>query len=106
MSQQGHAAEWGPILPFWIDTPGYSRRDRQMFVAGVEFLMVTNEMRHQDGEHRTTVSRENTSRLRMAAGQLGRRVVIDNCEPCHDPDGHWAYLTILPRSCNKPATDG
>lgn len=32
------------VTPFWIDTEGYSDRDRLMFVAGVEFQMIREEL--------------------------------------------------------------
>ena len=33
--------EYSLLMPFWIDTDGYTDRDREMFVCGVEFQMVT-----------------------------------------------------------------
>lgn len=71
--------EYGLVMPFWIDTPAYSQRDKEMFVCGVEFQMVCDQFR--DGWHGTRpIHRENESRLRMAANKLGRRVIVSQHE--------------------------
>lgn len=60
---------WGLVCPFWIDTDAYSDRDREMFVAGVEFQMVYALL--TDGWRGSRpVHRENESRLRMLCGRL------------------------------------
>ena len=92
----GESAEWGPVCPFWIDTDAYTDRDRDMFVAGYEFAAVLRAIRETPGEYRTTIHRENESRVRMACARFGRRCEISPCEPEHDPDGTWSYLAIAP----------
>lgn len=37
--EEQHDGEFSLVVPFWIDTDGYSDRDRLMFCAGVEFEM-------------------------------------------------------------------
>lgn len=41
-----NSAEFQPVMSFWIDTDGYSDRDRMMFVCGVEFQMIYASDRH------------------------------------------------------------
>lgn len=87
MSESGKA-EFGLAMPFWIDTDAYTDRDRDMFVAGVEFQMVTTLLK--SGWHGSRpIHPENESRLRMAAGRLNRKVIIERCVE----DDSWSYLT-------------
>lgn len=81
---------------FYIDTDAYTDRDREMFVAGYEFAQVWKALKHPNYAG-TTIHRENESRVRMAAGQLGREVMITPCEEEHDPDGTWSYLEVKPQ---------
>jgi hypothetical protein len=81
-------AEYGMVMPFFIDTAGYTDRDREMFVCGVEWQMVYDKIR--SGERfNCTIHSENESRIRMMAGRLGRQVLIeDSGVP------GWSYLTV------------
>ena len=83
-------------MPFWIDTDAYTDRDRAMFVAGCEFCDIVGILEGND-YCETVIHRENESRVRLAAGQLGRRITITACKPEHDPNGTWSYLTIEAR---------
>lgn len=94
--EQGKA-QWGLVCSFFIDTPGYTPRDRQMFVAGYEFAIVLNHIRHRRTRMIRTIHRENESRVRLAAAQFNRTCTIRPCEEHHDPDGTWSYLTIDPK---------
>lgn len=77
-------------MPFWIDTDAYSDRDRLMFCCGVEFEMLRKQF--QAGSPiKTTIHRDNESRVRMMAGRFHRSVRIVSCETDHDPDGTWSY---------------
>lgn len=89
---------WGLALSFWIDTPAYSDRDRQMFVAGYEFCRIAEFLENDPNPFVMAMSRENESRVRMAAGKFGRKVLIEACAPEHDPDGTWNTLTVERRS--------
>lgn len=89
---------FGLVLPFWIDTDAYTARDQEMFVAGFEFCQIVDRMRNNSDAHSTTIHRENESRVRMAAGRLGREVSIEQCEAELDPDGTWSYLEIKAES--------
>jgi hypothetical protein len=89
--------EYELVCPFWIDTDAYTDRDRLMFVAGVEFDGLLRHMRHDAGPLLTTIHRENESRTRLACAHLGRTCTIEQCEPEHDPQGTWSYLTIAAR---------
>lgn len=60
-------------MPFWIDTDGYSDRDREMFVCGVEFEMVRQQFADPKPIDRA-IHAENESRIRMMAAKL-RRIV-------------------------------
>ncbi len=59
-------------MPFWIDTDGYSSRDRAMFVAGVEFEIVRQAL-NAGWTGTRTICRENESRMRMMCSRLGLR---------------------------------
>jgi len=87
--------EWGLVQPFWIDTDAYTDRDRLMFVAGVEFEMIRQKLNDPEFT-KTTIHRENESRVRMMLGQQRRACQITPCEPEHDPQGTWSYLEIGP----------
>ncbi len=95
--EHGHEGEFGPVIPFWIDTDAYTDRDRHMFVYGFEFSTITNHIRFNDDELSTTIHRENESRVRLACGRFGRQCTIEPCEAKHDPDGTWSYLKIESR---------
>ena len=62
-------AEFEPIMPFWIDTDGYSERDREMFTCGVEFQMVYEAIKSGAGWSQC-IHTENASRVRMMCGKL------------------------------------
>jgi hypothetical protein len=92
----GPESEFRLVLPFWIDTVAYNDRDRAMFTAGYEFCQVVDLLENTSGPMTVCrpIHKENESRIRMAAGKLGRRVTITPCEPEHDPDGTWSYLEV------------
>jgi hypothetical protein len=80
------------VLPFWIDTDAYSDRDRSMFTAGFEFAQVVVHMEENDGPMERPIHPENESRIRMAAGRLGRTCRI---EPLAEG---WKQLQIEARA--------
>jgi hypothetical protein len=69
-------AEWGIVMPFWIDTDGYTDRDREMFVCGVEFQMLYEELK-AGGPVCRGIHSENESRARMMAHKMGRKCTIE-----------------------------
>jgi len=81
--------KWECVVPFWIDTDGYSDRDREMFVCGIEFQMLLADLGSGD-EIRRPIHRENESRVRMLCGKVKRRCKItahsgyDGCETWSD----------------------
>ena len=83
-----NSAEYGMVMPFFIDTDGYTDRDREMFACGVEWQMVYKEMKSSLPVHRT-IHTENASRVRMMAGRLGRQVTI---VPAGAEYPGWSYL--------------
>ena len=85
--------EYQCVMPFWIDTDGYTDRDRKMFVAGFEFCQVLKQLESGwTGER--PIHQENSSRIRMAARRLGR--ITLHIEPHTDYEGceTWAHLTV------------
>lgn len=73
--------EYGLVTSFWIDTDGYTDRDREMFCAGVEFDMILRLL--EDGWEGTRVlRRENETRVRLLCAK--RRI------PCRI-DQHEGY---------------
>lgn len=88
--------EYGLLMPFWIDTDGYTDRDREMFTCGVEFEMVRQQLTTGWRGSRP-IHRENESRLRMMAGKLGVPVNItqhEGYEGCET----WSDLAVQERS--------
>lgn len=86
------SADYGLAMPFWIDTDGYSDRDRLMFCAGVEFEMVHKLLQNRWRGDRV-IHRENESRLRLMCGKMGvkcsisRHVGYVGCET-------WSEMTV------------
>jgi len=62
--------EYTPIMPFWVDTEGYTDRDREMFTCGVEFQQVYETIQDKR-DWSQCVHTENASRIRMMCGKLG-----------------------------------
>jgi hypothetical protein len=63
-------AEYGMVTSFWIDTDGYSDRDRDMFICGVEFNMIYETIKDKR-DWCQCIHAENESRVRMMCGKLG-----------------------------------
>jgi len=76
-------------MPFYIDTDGYTDRDREMFVAGAEFMQQYTELRVLRGEHKATIMAENTSRVRLMCGRFGFE-----CEIADTEYPEWKFLTV------------
>lgn len=80
-------ADFGLIMPFWIDTEAYTPRDREMFVCGVEFQMIYEAVKAGRGWNQAIHS-ENTSRVRLMCGRL--RVPCEMRRHCDT----WTELVI------------
>lgn len=80
--------------PFWIDTDGYTDRDREMFVAGYEFSLIVRKLCEDDAPFTQPIHRENESRIRMACAKFERKCDI---EACDDRDGTWSFLKVGPK---------
>jgi hypothetical protein len=74
-------------MPFWIDTDGYTDRDREMFVCGVEFEMLRQELQMPRPVDRT-IHAENESRAKLMAARFGRHCKIEASET----EG-WSYFS-------------
>lgn len=80
---------WDLVTPFWIDTDGYTDRDREMFCAGVEFQMICRLL--DDGwEGTRPMRRENESRVRMLCAKRGVVCQIEQHGGCET----WSQLTV------------
>ncbi len=82
------------FCPFWIDTAGYTDRDREMFVCGYEFCAILGHITTHAEGLTVLIHRENESRLRMLCGRFKRTCNIEQCSEEHDPDGTWSVLKI------------
>ncbi len=72
--------DFGLVMPFWIDTPGYSDRDREMFVCGVEFHLLLEEIKSGFlGKRPIPIHSENSGRVRMMCQKLGLHAVLTDC---------------------------
>ena len=85
-------AEYTLVMPFWIDTDGYSDRDREMFVCGYEFAIIHAILRR--GSHvNCPIHRENESRVRMMWGRFGVEYTI-NQHSGYDGCETWSELSV------------
>jgi hypothetical protein len=84
-----HGDEFSLVTPFWIDTDGYSDRDRLMFSCGVEFQM-TRELLATGDHFSRPIHAENESRLRMLCGRAGRTFEITQVSD------QWSNLEVGP----------
>lgn len=86
--------EWNCLMPFWIDTEAYSDRDRLMFVAGVEFEMVSRLL--EEGWTGTRpIHRENESRVRMMAAKMKIPGVHIRQHEGYEGCETWSDLEVL-----------
>lgn len=69
-------AEFSLVMSFWIDTDGYSDRDREMFVCGVEFQMIYETIKNRRAWCQC-IHTENESRVRMMCAKLGLPVKLE-----------------------------
>lgn len=82
-------ADYGLVMPFWIDTPGYTDRDKEMFVCGVEFQMLYEQLKDGwRGERGVPIHTENESRVRLMCGKMGLQ-----CE-CLPLGAGWSSLKV------------
>ena len=91
MSDPADRTEFSLEMPFFIDTDGYTDRDREMFVCGVEFYMVYQAVKAGIG-WKQAVHNENVSRIRMMCARLKVRMQF---EPFDD---EWTSLVIPART--------
>jgi hypothetical protein len=90
--QTGEETDFGLVMPFWIDTDGYTDRDREMFVCGYEFRQVYQKLKAKKrGLLDIPVHTENASRFRMMCGKLGLRCEI---KPVSGND-EWCEMRVI-----------
>ena len=73
--------------PCYIDTDGYTDRDREMFAAGAEYLVVCTLLL-EGWKGVRPIHAENESRFRMVSMKLGRVVEIESGK-----EAGWSTLT-------------
>ena len=83
--QQDH----GLAIPSWIDTDGYSDREREIFLAGVEFDMVYQSILDGKGWDQR-IRFENWPRVRIMCAKLEVALTAT------DKDQGWIHLNIKP----------
>ena len=81
-------SSWSLETPFWIDTDGYTDRDREMFVCGVEFEMIVQQI-NKGKSFTRTIHTENASRVRLLCGKANRQCDIRESEV----EG-WSFLEV------------
>lgn len=69
-------AEFSPVVPFWIDTDGYTQRDRDMFTCGVEFQMIYQAILDKR-DWCQCIHTENESRVRMLCRRMNVPVLLE-----------------------------
>lgn len=89
---------WGttPTELLYLDTPGYTPKQRFMFVCGYEFCKVGAMLRNDSGASSTIIHGENTSRVRMLAAANKRSIVLNRC----GDDNEWWELLIHDKDGN------
>lgn len=84
--------DYSLITPFWIDTDGYTDRDREMFVCGVEFEMIRDQLKRSwRGLLERRIHAENASRIRMLCGKYSEST---RCEITDTEYSEWKQLTM------------
>lgn len=78
---------WQMLVSFFIDTPGYTDRDREMFVCGAEYAMIHRSIQ-KDGKFVGLIHNENSSRLRMLAKVMNARLDVKRI------DDTWSEVDI------------
>lgn len=93
MSEDGQR-DYSMIMPFWIDTPGYTDRDRKMFVCGVEFQMIYESVKAGQSWNQC-IHNENVDRVRMMLAKFGRRYkLVRHCDT-------WTNLETEPTKAEE-----
>lgn len=82
------SVEYGFIQSFFIDTDGYTDRDREMFVCGWEFCEIYYAAKSGNLTSRT-INSENSSRVRI---MLSKKGIIHSIEPTEYAE--WSELKI------------
>ena len=83
--------EYSLVMSFWIDTDGYTDRDREMFVAGVEFQMLYAAVRDGEGWNQCIHS-ENSARARMMLANMGASYTMGLSK------GGWVDLKVASKA--------
>ena len=86
--EESKKIDFSLVAPFWVDTAGYSDRDREMFVCGVEYHMIYLEMQECKKSTRS-IHVENESRVKMLAKKLECKIKLTPY--CNQ----WTTLEIL-----------
>ena len=76
-------------MPYWIDGPAYSDRDRDMFVNGAEFQMIYEIVKRQKWWE-GNIHKDNESRIKMMCGKLNLKCEITSI----DGYDEWSYCLI------------
>ncbi len=81
--------EYGLEVSYYIDTDGYSDRDREMFVCGAEYQMIYESIKAGEVWSKA-IHTENASRVRMLCKRLNAQVsMVQVCST-------WTICTIAP----------
>jgi hypothetical protein len=86
-------SDFNLLCPFWIDTEGYSDRDRLMFCCGFEFQQFFEKLKTND-PFELLIHRENETRMRLTCARYKRQYLISHDEE-KDPNQEWAFLKVL-----------
>jgi hypothetical protein len=83
--------EYECVLPFYIDTEGYSDRDRLMFVCGFEICQLVDQIKAgYRGARELPIHTENASRVRMMGKYLGVKI-----ETRDSGTEGWTWIEVI-----------
>lgn len=85
-------ASYSMDASFYIDTDGYSDRDREMFTCGVEWQKIYAIVK-RGGAGTFNIHSENSSRFRMLFAKMKRKCEIRDTE-----FSEWKTLEIIPQN--------
>lgn len=81
------------FFPHYIDTEGYTQRDREMFLSGAEFHSIIRMLLEPVPSH-ALFHAENSSRIRMLAGVRKRKILLESTEALDRYDNPLIQLTV------------
>ena len=86
--------DWSPIMPFWVDTEGYTDRDREMFVCGIELQMIYDKIKEKP-VHPCRKRKSRSFDVRQARSASQNDPQLRHMDTLRDPSINYDLITCL-----------